>query len=77
MSFVQRELARIERALHAPNSGERYGQLYAAQQALTWALDPESVATPLKVIDGGLVTPPTGTPEGSGDCSRVPDHSAS
>lgn len=71
MSFIERELARIERALREPQSDEHYCQLYAAQQALAWALEPEGFARPSNVIAGGLVMPFTfsGTPAASGDCS--------
>jgi len=34
---ISAELERIERALQEPQIDERYMQLYAAQQALTWA----------------------------------------
>ena len=45
MSFIQRELERLGRALCADPRPERQAELYAAQQALAWALDP-SVAMP-------------------------------
>lgn len=46
MSFIRRELERLEVALRDPMSGEHHCALYAAQQALSWALDPESFKSP-------------------------------
>jgi len=60
MSFIQRELIRIEAALRQPQSGDRYVELYAAQQALAWVLEPGGFASPCTMI--------TGTPEDSRDC---------
>jgi hypothetical protein len=45
MSFIQRELARLGRAL-ADAQGERAARLYAAQQALAWASEPTLVQAP-------------------------------
>ena len=64
MSFVQRELDRIHTALHDPQNDNRYAELYAAQQALSWALEPEGNKRPYDMI--------TGTPADSADCSGVP-----
>lgn len=50
MSFVQRELDRISRALHEPHSAERYAQLYAAQQALSWAMEPTGFRSPYDTV---------------------------
>jgi hypothetical protein len=60
VSFIQRELNRIEIALRQPQSRNHYAELYVAQQALAWALDPTGFAAPLTMI--------TGTPAGSEDC---------
>ena len=60
MGFVERELNRIEAALRQPQSGNAYIELYAAQQALVWALEPTGFASPYKMI--------TGTQAGSADC---------
>jgi hypothetical protein len=57
MSFIQRELDRINAALHEPrfvDGTEEYRQLYAAQQALSWALDPEIFKAPYETIIGTL-----------------------
>jgi hypothetical protein len=59
MSFIQRELNRISAALLDPLSAN-YDQLYAAQQALSWALEPNGFKSPYDTIKG--------TPEGVGDC---------
>ena len=67
MSFIERELHQIERALREPQSDARYCQLYAAQQALAWALEPVGFAAPFATINAGKVTPLTGTQEDSGD----------
>lgn len=53
MSFVQRELDRISAALGAPNQAE-YDRLYAAQQALSWALEPTGFKSPYDEIMGTL-----------------------
>lgn len=52
MSFVQRELDRIGKALRSDPNANDYDRLYAAQQALAWATDPEGFASPLKHIRG-------------------------
>ena len=60
--FVARELSRIAvrlRELGIPSA--QYEQLYAAQQALAWALEPMGFGTPYDVI--------VGTRGGSADCS--------
>ncbi len=62
MSFVQRELDRITTALHKPSNDERYAELYAAQQALSWALEPIGFKAPFETI--------MGTQEVSEDCSK-------
>ena len=46
MSFVQREMERLGRALCADPRPDREAELYAAQQALAWALDPEVAMSP-------------------------------
>lgn len=61
MSFIARELDRIREKLLELKSGEKYDQLYAAQQALAWALDPEAANSPYKTIMRG-------TQEGPEDC---------
>ncbi len=50
--------ARIEAALHDPaTTPERYCQYYAAQQALSWALDPNGARSPFETIESGAVQP--------------------
>ena len=71
---VQSELERIQRPLRAPLSDDRYCQLYAAQQALSWVQKPWGFATPYDVIMGGKVQPLIpDIQEGSTDC-LVPRH---
>ena len=60
MSFIQRELDRISTALRENPQSNDYDLLYAAQQALSWAADPDGFASPMKQIRG--------IQEGSGDC---------
>lgn len=50
IGFVQRELDGIGAALREPQPPERYAELHAAQQALSWAMDPENFASPLKAL---------------------------
>ena len=52
MSFVQRELDRVTTALREPSNGERHAELYAAQQALSWALEPLGFKAPFETIMG-------------------------
>ena len=59
--FVARELDRIALALREPQPPKRYSELYAAQQALSWATDPENFASPLITISEGRIVIPTGT----------------
>lgn len=52
MGFVQRELARIEAAIaEEPLGSERFRQIFAAQQALKWATEPQGFAAPLDSIN--------------------------
>ncbi len=77
MSFIQRELDHISSALQAPCSEASYAQLYAAQQALSWAQDPDGFARPLPTIEKGLALRVTDTQEGSEDCLAHRHHSQS
>jgi hypothetical protein len=62
---VQRELDRIANALREPQPPKRYVELYAAQQALSWSIDPENFASPLVTIQEGRIMPLNeGTPAG-------------
>ena len=58
---VKQELARIAERLKAPDPYHHAG-LYAAQQALCWAAQPEAYASPIESI--------VGTREGSRDYSE-------
>ena len=72
MGFVQRELEHIERDLREPQSSERYCQLYAAQQALSWVLEPSGFASPYETIISDRVRPLRDTPASLEDCSAPP-----
>jgi len=62
MSFIARELDRIGSRLRELHPSDlEYEKLYAAQQALSWALEPTGFKAPYDMI--------MGTPEGSEDCS--------
>ena len=50
--FVQREIDRINTALNDEPGGEAYDRLYAAQQALSWALEPQGFKSPFDMIKG-------------------------
>jgi len=54
MGFIQRELERISEAVRARqaehSATDEYRQLYAAQQALSWALDPDGFRAPCDTI---------------------------
>jgi len=63
MSFIQRELRRIATEMQKVQDQEQYRQLYAAQQALSWAIDPDQFRQPYETI--------MGIQEGLKDCSVV------
>lgn len=65
MSFIQRELDRIAIALRRAPSPECYARLYAAQQALSWAIEPTGFKSPYEAITGDIR-------EGTADCSADP-----
>jgi len=52
MSFIQRELDRVSSALRSATP-EIYEKLYVAQQALSWATDPDMFKSPFNLITGG------------------------
>lgn len=58
MGFIERELERIQSALGDP-SDANHAALWAAQQALAWALEPSAFRAPFYAI--------TGNPAGSRD----------
>ena len=51
MSFIQRELDKISTAL-SETTGPQYIELYAAQQALAWALEPDGIRSPFQMVMG-------------------------
>ena len=61
--FIERELEKIAQELREPRSADKYEQLYAAQQALSWALEPEGFKRPYDML--------TDTPADSADCSAA------
>lgn len=52
MSFVAREVEKLSRALCENPRRDNHTELYAAQQALAWALDPKAVASPYNLLTG-------------------------
>jgi hypothetical protein len=51
MSFIQRELDKLETELLSMElDGPLYKQIYAARQALSWALDPNGFASPYAML---------------------------
>ena len=52
MSFVDRELARLNRALDCGVGDPRYAEIYAAQVALAWVSEPSLVASPFDYLSG-------------------------
>jgi hypothetical protein len=56
VGFIERELERISEAVRArqaeQSDTDEYRQLYAAQQALSWALEPVGFQAPYETILG-------------------------
>lgn len=50
MGYIKRELDKISAAIRGGSNHER--ELYAAQQALAWATEPEGFASPFAMIMG-------------------------
>jgi len=54
MGFLERELERISEAVRSRQADQsdtdEYRQLYAAQQALAWALEPDGFRAPYETI---------------------------
>jgi hypothetical protein len=69
MRFLEKEADRLRSALTQTPAGAIYDRLYAAQQAVVWAVDPETFRAPYDLI--------TGTPEGSEGCLAENGHSPS
>ena len=61
MEHVHAEVARIAARLAAYPDPFHHAGLYAAQQALSWALQPDDFASPLNTV--------LGISEAAGDCS--------
>lgn len=60
MGFIERELERIQSALGNPGD-PNFDRMFAAQQALAWALEPTGFKSPFGSI--------TGSPEALADYS--------
>jgi hypothetical protein len=69
MSFIQRELDRIGHAIRQAKPAPHYDELYSVQQALLWALDPNSYKSPYDFL-----VPVSDTPQDSEDCPAGNDH---
>lgn len=54
MEHVQAELRLIEARLAAYPDPFHHAGLYAAQQALSWAMQPEAFASPLATVLGSV-----------------------
>jgi hypothetical protein len=52
MSFLLREFNRLGSALHEQENANKYDLLYAAQQAIAWASDPDAYKSPFVMITG-------------------------
>lgn len=64
MSFIQREIDLLREAIIGATDESEREQLYAAQQALAWALEPTGFKAPLNMIRG--------TREAQEDCQVEP-----
>lgn len=71
MSFIQREHDKLMELCQQTPSGETYDALYAAKQALAWALDPDTCASPSTQIGRHYGLSIVGT-EGTGMISGAP-----
>src|SRR3569832_273867 len=63
MTCIQHELRRIQSVLTENQLPAKYSELYAAQQALDWMLDPTMFMAPFDMLASG------GTQGGLGDSS--------
>ena len=61
MSFIQREHDKLMVLCQETPQGETYNALYAAKQALSWALDPDTCASPSAQISQHYSLPIEGT----------------
>ena len=56
---IQSELEKVQKRLTDDAlTDKQYCELYAVQQALSWAHDPESAAAPLEIVMSGKIQPP-------------------
>ena len=66
MGFIERELARISEAVRArqaeQSDTDEYRQLYAIQQALSWALEPNGFRAPYETILSDTLATPASYP---------------
>ena len=70
MSFIQRELDRIALAIQAKQSADPDANLRAAQQALSWAMEPAGFSSPYDAIARSSQI--RGIPASSEGCSDLP-----
>jgi hypothetical protein len=70
MSFVERELNRLAAAIRAGQTSDVNAKLRAAQQALSWAMEPQGFASPFDAIARSHTL--TGIQASSEDCSDLP-----
>jgi hypothetical protein len=57
MGMIQREIERIRNAMTATGDHPRHDELYAAQQALEWVLEPGGMKSPYAMITDNLEEP--------------------
>ena len=65
MLSAQFELSRIQSILTADRAPDRYNELYAAQQALVWILDPATFKAPSDMLVIGTQGDSEDCPEGT------------
>jgi len=77
MDRIQAELSRVTERLHSFPPLVEFPQLYAVQQALSWALRPDSCRAPFDLIvsrsEAGADCYTATGPEGSGETSDRTD----
>lgn len=61
MSFLEREYNKLMELCQGTPQGETYNALYAAKQALAWALEPNAFASPSAQIARHYNLPIAGT----------------
>ena len=52
MGFLEREFGRLQTALREQENANKYDLLYAAQQAIAWASDPDAYKSPSVMLTG-------------------------